>query len=102
MITFDYSTVSEAINELMKKGYTTDFNLPGNVRKFETGEYRYSDFKITGVYRYEGESDPADEAVVYAIESKDDQVKGLLVSGFGTAAGNNVQTILRQLRHYAR
>ncbi len=100
MITFDYSTVSEAINELMKKGYTTDFNLPGNVKKFETGEYRASDFRITGVYRYEGDTDPADEAVVYAIESKDGEIKGLLVNGYGTAAGRNAQAVLGLLRHY--
>ena len=99
MISFDYATVSEAISELMKKGYVTDFNLPDNVRKFETGEYRASDFKITGVYRYEGNSDPADEAVVYAIESRGG-MKGLLVSGYGTAAARSAQVILGKLRHY--
>jgi hypothetical protein len=99
MISFEYATVSEAVNDLMEKGYKTDFNLPENVSKFETGEFSPSDFRIVGVYRYEGETDPADEAVVYAIESKGG-LKGLLVSGYGSAAGRGPASILKKLRHY--
>jgi hypothetical protein len=40
------------------------------------------------VHRYEGESDPGDEAVVYAIESKKG-IKGILVSGFGASSGKS-------------
>ncbi len=100
MINFDYTTVSEAISELNKKGYSIDFNLPEQVKKFETGEYRAEDFKITGVYRYEGDTDPADEAVVYAIESKDG-IKGLLVSGYGIASNQSARTILGKLKHFS-
>ncbi|HEV3251772.1 MAG TPA: phosphoribosylpyrophosphate synthetase, partial [Puia sp.] len=44
-----------------------------------------SEFEITEMYRFEGNSDPADEAVVYAIESKHGQ-KGVLVNGYGISA----------------
>ncbi len=99
MITFEYATVTEAINELSRRGYTIDFNLPEHVQKFESGAYSPSDFRIAGVYRYEGETDPADEAVVYALESKAG-LKGLLVSGYGSAAGRGPAAILKKLRHY--
>jgi hypothetical protein len=98
MIIFDYATVTEAINELTKQGYTIDFNLPDNVKKFETGEYNPEDFEITGVYRYEGESDPGDEAIVYAIESKNG-IKGLLVSGFGISSNKSARSVLDLLKH---
>ena len=96
MITYDYATVSVAINELMKQGYTIDFNLPDNLKKFETGEYHADDFEITGVYRYEGDSDPGDEAIVYAIESKAG-IKGMLVSGFGISSNKSARSILEKL-----
>lgn len=37
-------------------------------------------FEITQMYRFEGDTNPEDEAVVYAIESQDGH-KGTLVNG---------------------
>ncbi|REJ82533.1 MAG: hypothetical protein DWQ44_10480 [Bacteroidetes bacterium] len=97
MTTYQYKTVSEALNELYKQGYTIDFNLEDNGRKFEEGVYRYENFWISKVFRYEGQSDPGDESVVYAIESKDG-VKGVLVSGFGMSNNRSATKILQNLK----
>jgi hypothetical protein len=56
-----------------------------------------SDYKIVEVHRYEGNSDPGDEAVVYAIESKKGE-KGILVSGFGISAGRRAQDLVSKLK----
>ena len=82
-----YDTVSEAVNGLKKRGYTIDFNLEHDcIVCYETPvSLAPEEFEITEVYRFEGNSDPADEAVVYAIESKHNQ-KGVLVNGFGVSA----------------
>jgi hypothetical protein len=84
---YTYDTVAEAVNGLKQRGYTIDFNLEADrVRCAKTPlELAPSDFEITEYYRFEGNSDPADEAVVYAIESKKGD-KGLLVTGFGITA----------------
>jgi hypothetical protein len=37
------------------------------------------------VYRFEGNTDPADEAIVYGIESTSG-MKGVLVTGYGISA----------------
>ena len=80
-----YDTVSEALKGLRQRGYTKDFNLTENCIICDDEKYHPEDFEITEVYRYEGDSDPADEAVVYAIESiKGD--RGVLVSGYGISA----------------
>src|SRR5687768_3034803 len=55
-INYHYETVSEAIEELRKKGYTTDFNLEENCIVCHAGEFYPDDFEVTEVYRYEGES----------------------------------------------
>jgi hypothetical protein len=91
-----YETVSQAISELNKKGFTIDFNLKENslVHHYQ----KYGDcFEIVDVYRYEGNSDPADEAVVYAIESNIG-LKGILVAGFGISVDNDTVEILKKLQ----
>ena len=82
---YAYDTVSQAVNELRKRGYTLDFNLQENCIICNQQKFNPEDFIIVEVYRYEGDSDPADEAVVYAIESKNG-LKGVLVNGYGISA----------------
>lgn len=94
---FHYATVTEALNELRAKGYTTDFNLEENCIVCHTGKFNVNEFEITEVYRYEGNTDPADEATVYAIESHDG-VKGVLVTGAGPDVDNMTQELLDKLK----
>ncbi|MFN8291840.1 MAG: hypothetical protein U0U70_16400 [Chitinophagaceae bacterium] len=82
---FTYDTVSEAINGLRKRGYTLDFNLEENCLICQGNRFDIQNFEITEVYRFEGDTDPSDEAVVYAIESTDGK-KGVLVNGYGISA----------------
>ncbi|SHI62083.1 hypothetical protein SAMN02745146_1202 [Hymenobacter daecheongensis DSM 21074] len=80
-----YDTLLQAVRDLQKRGYTNDFNIvdghvlhcPGLDLKLHPQHFHVREF-----YRFEGDSDPGDESVVYAIESERG-VKGLLVSAFG-------------------
>ena len=92
-----YETVSEAINQLRKKGFTTDFNLEENCIVCEHGKFDAEQFEIVDVYRYEGNTDPADEASVYAIESKSG-IKGVLVTGYGPSSDSMSTAILTKLK----
>lgn len=49
------------------------------------------------VYRYEGNSDPADESIVHAIESNAG-LKDILVAGFGISLDNETVEILKKLQ----
>lgn len=93
-----YDTVAEAVADLKKRGYTTDFNLAGD--SIHCGQTQTSlrppEFEITEVYRFEGDSDPADEAVVFAIESKHG-LKGVLVDGYGPSAEDPGEEMIRKL-----
>ncbi|TKT86518.1 NADP-dependent oxidoreductase [Dyadobacter frigoris] len=91
-----YDTVSTAISKLRKQGFTIDFNLKDNSLTHPEGVLKAGDFTIVDVYRYEGNSDPADEAVVYAIESKDG-IKGILVTGYGISSDPASEDILKNL-----
>ena len=64
---FHYATVTEAIEQLKEQGFTLDFNLKENILTSGEDLYPAEEFEIVDLYRYEGASDPADEAVVYAL-----------------------------------
>lgn len=91
-----YATVSEALDQLRKQGFTVDFNLEENCIVCANGKFDTDSFEIMDVYRYEGNTDPADEATVYAIQSNTG-VKGVLVTGYGTSAENVSPELLKKL-----
>lgn len=96
LIMYAYDTVTAAVSGLKKRGYTKDFNLEENCIVCHEDKYHPDDFEIVEVYRYEGNSDPADEAVVYAIEGKNGE-KGVLVSGYGISADEMSDEMAKKL-----
>lgn len=93
-----YDTVSQAVEDLNLRGYTTDFNLVfDRIECVQTPvSLGINEFEITEVYRFEGNSDPADEAIVYAIESKHG-LKGVLVNGYGPSADSISDEMIKKL-----
>jgi hypothetical protein len=94
-----YDTVSDAVNGLRERGYTIDFNLEANQIHCpgESLALAPADFEITEFYRFEGNSDPDDEAIVYAVESRSG-AKGLLVTGFGISAEGIGEDMVQKLK----
>jgi hypothetical protein len=78
-------TVSQVINDLREQGYTEDLNLKRDSLESANGQFQlfHKEFVIDKVFRFEGQSDPADEATVYAISSSKHGIKGVLVNGAG-------------------
>jgi len=95
---FHYDTITEAIEQLHQQGFTMDFNLVGHQLVAGDKAFPAHDFEIVDLYRYEGPSDPADEATVYALVSRPG-VKGLLVSGYGISSDPASAETLKEL-HY--
>lgn len=94
-----YDTVTGAIAGLKERGYTRDFNLA-----FDSLSCRDSsvclnpaDFEITEVYRFEGETNPSDEDVVYAVESISGEMKGVLSMAFGIYADSMSSEMVKKL-----
>jgi len=92
-----YDTLSEAINGLKERGFSLDFNLEENCIICHLDKFDPRDFEIVEFYRFEGNSDPADEAVVYAIESKTG-IKGVLVNGYGISADAMSSDMVKKLQ----
>ena len=96
---FTYDTVVDAINGLKQRGYKIDFNIAFD--KIICSENKHSldpdDFEITEMHRFEGDTNPSDEDVVYAVESKDGILKGIITSAFGMYADGTSTELLRKL-----
>ncbi|MFD0766795.1 phosphoribosylpyrophosphate synthetase [Mucilaginibacter lutimaris] len=95
----DYGTLSQTINGLKEEGYTLDFNIQDDLLVCHTNNTQLSpdDFEIDGVFRFEGESNPDDEAVLYAISSTKDDIKGTLVNGYGISADAASNDLIKKL-----
>jgi hypothetical protein len=93
---YNYETVTAAVNGLKDRGFTLDFNLQENCVICNLEKFDPASFEITEVYRFEGNTDPADEAAVYAIESNKGQ-KGVLVTGYGISAEGMSAEMVKKL-----
>lgn len=82
---YAYDTMTDALRDLRTRGYPVDFSLAENCIICNEEKFSPADFEIVETYRFEGNTDPADEAVVYAIESNTG-IKGVLVNGYGVYA----------------
>ena len=97
-----YDTVVAALDGLKARGYNLNFNVAfDKLMCSETGTcLNPHEFEIVEVYRFEGNSNPADEDVVYAIESKDGNIKGVITSAFGLYAdGASAEMISKLSMH---
>jgi len=96
---YSYDTVTAALKDLKARGFTVDFNIAFD--KIICTDNKIclnpSEFEITEVYRFEGDTNPSDEDVVYAIESKDGKVKGSMSSAFGTYAETISNDMIQKL-----
>ncbi len=96
---FHYATVSDATEQLHKQGFTLDLSLNGNYFETDGQKFPADEFEIVDLYRYEGPSDPADEATVYALASKSG-IKGVLVTGYGASSPDDTSAEVLKHLHY--
>lgn len=85
-------------NRLNREGYTADFKVTnGRLNVMGTAkEYTPEQVQIVDFYRFEGESDPDDMSILYAIETNDG-VKGTISNSYGTYADSHIDAFMKQV-----
>ena len=93
-------TLSEVMEVLRSRGYTEDFNLEKNCIACREGAFKvfHDEFVIDKFYRFEGDSNPEDEATLYAISSTKHNLKGILVNGGGIYTDDITNEMLESLK----
>lgn len=94
-----YATLSEAVNDLQRRGYIDDLAVGGHCLVCDAHGVSLDpdDFEIDEFHRFEGMNDPSDQSIVYAIRSRDGRIKGILVNAYGPAASSLTQELVRKL-----
>ncbi len=96
-------SLSEAIESVKKDGYIKNFmaNEEGLLNIDTNKTYGPQDVKISNFYRFEGESDPGDSAILYAIETKDGE-KGILTDSYGPYSDTNVTDFIKEVEEISK
>lgn len=94
-----YNSLSVAVNDLTKKGYTHNFNIKEDCIECSTLKLKLKpeEFEIDEKHRFEEMSDLDSESVLYAISSKNGDVKGLLVNAYSTYADTASFELIQKL-----
>ncbi len=95
----DMTTLSQVMEILKNRGYTIDFNLcsgdPGSPSSVLAANTEL--FVIDHFYRFEGDTDPEDEAILYAISTIDKSLMGVFVNGYGNSAESGRAELIEKL-----
>lgn len=93
-----FDTLTEAMQHLKAKGFESEFTLHDNCLQLDRDGICLlpESFEIVEVFRFEGDSDPADETVLYAVESKDKLQKGIVVAAYGTYSDQATEEIIKK------
>ena len=92
-------TLTEVIEVLRSRGYVEDFNLfeVGLSYKKSNEKVNLNDIVIDKTYRFTGQNDLEDEAVLYAMRNTKDGVKGIFVNGYGTYSDKEADEIIGKI-----
>src|SRR5450432_3172949 len=95
-----YDNILEALKDLKTRGFINDFNLiVDTVECRERGIFLMpSQFEIVEHYRFEADTNPADSSVLYAIESADATIKGVLVNAYGVYSDAVSDNMIQKLQ----
>ncbi len=92
-------TLSEVIAVLRERGYTEDFNLleVQNSYKDDGVKIELNDLVIDKIYRFSGQNDVDDEAILYAMHNIKDGAKGIFVNGYGIYTDDEADAIIEKI-----
>jgi hypothetical protein len=99
----EMKTLSSCVNCLTRDGYEAQFKVTKNGLKSLATEkvYRPDEVKIASFYRFEGESDPADNSILYAIETADGE-KGTLTDAYGIYNDSGVSEFIKEVEEIGK
>lgn len=96
--TEDMKTLASCLNKLVRDGYEEDFNVTekGLCGTHHQTCYRPEEVRIVNFFRFEGASDPADNSILYAIETNNG-IKGTLTDAYGPYADDMVEEFIKKV-----
>lgn len=96
--TEDMKSLSLCLNKLLEEGFTENFKATDKgIQSIEsTKVYEPAQIQVVNFYRFEGASDPADNSILYVIQTSD-YVKGTLVDAYGMYADSRIDDFMKEV-----
>lgn len=91
------STLSQTMNELKAKGHSS------GIDSTEIWLLDAQEWKIDEIYRFEGNSNPSDNSILFTISKNDETRKELIFNAYGIYSNSEVDNFtikLEKRKHY--
>ena len=100
----ELTSMVNVLARLRKEGYTEDYTITEDGR-MSTIDGRESfgpeEVNIVNFYRFEGESNPDDMAILYVIETNSGH-KGTISDAYGTYSDETVENFMKLVRDFGK
>ena len=92
-------SLATCLNRIVNKGYTEDFKITEKGLEAPQNHHLYKpeQIQVVNFYRFEGESDPDDNAILYVIETNDG-IKGTLIDAYGVYSDDRVAKFIDNVK----
>lgn len=96
-------SLASCLNKMVLEGYSEDFKITEKgLKSLQTEKiYQPEDIKVSNFFRFEGQSDPNDNTILYVIEA-DDGVKGTIVDAYGPYADKNLSDFIKDVENFSK
>lgn len=94
------ASVTEAIAILEREGYRADFSLATGTVHCAACDVRHdpAEVVVLRTFRFEGDADPGDEAIVLGVECPACGQRGIIVSAYGPEASQELIMLVERAR----
>ncbi|MBC5992284.1 hypothetical protein [Pontibacter cellulosilyticus] len=96
----ELTSMINVLAQLRKEGYTEDYKITedGNMCTINGQEiFEPEQVRIVNFYRFEGESNPDDMAILYVIETTTGH-KGTISDAYGTYSDDTVENFMKKIK----
>ncbi len=96
-------SLSLCLNKMVLEGYVDDFKIADNgLRSLKTEKvYKPEEINVVNFFRFEGQSDPDDNTIMYVIETNDG-LKGTLVDAYGPYSDRKLSEFMQQVESFQK
>jgi hypothetical protein len=91
------------LNKMVLDGYDDDFKIAdAGLRSLKTEKiYKPEEVNVVNFFRFEGQSDPNDNTIMYVIETNDG-LKGTIVDAYGPYADRKLSEYMQQVESFKK
>ena len=93
-------SLSSCLNKMVSDGYEEDFKVTERgLESLQKGKvYKPEQVQVVNFFRFEGMSDPDENAILYVIKT-DDGTQGTLIDAYGVYTDANITTFMKEVEN---